>query len=231
MPAPVVAAAAAAAKPALFAGLMNVLRPALMSGGISTGISMMLGEDLPTALLYGAADTLGSTAAVGGLRAIRPGRNVEMKDVKTGKIINEYQPSRLETPVNVIASLGTGNLVSAALGRPSLFGPGRETPQQHQSQSLQETDLSNINLDQLTEPELAQLSDEQILTILQQNNQRDQVNRKQFLDSYMDKLAPGTMFQTAGLPSRQSMNDEFMRTEMNTDFGEIQKMMGAIAGV
>jgi hypothetical protein len=231
MPAPVVAAAAAAAKPALFAGLMNVLRPALMSGGISTGISMMLGEDLPTALLYGAADTLGSTAAVGGLRAIRPGRNVEMKDVKTGKIINEYQPSRLETPVNVIASLGTGNLVSAALGRPSLFGPGRETPQQHQSQSLQETDLSNINLDQLTEPELAQLSDEQILTIIQQNNQRDQVNRKQFLDSYMDKLAPGTMFQTAGLPSRQSMNDEFMRTEMNTDFGEIQKMMGAIAGV
>jgi len=231
MPAPVVAAAAAAAKPALFAGLMSVLRPALMSGGISTGISMMMGEDLPTALLYGAADTLGSTAAVGGLRAIRPGRNVEMKDVKTGKIINEYQPSRLETPVNVIASLGTGNLVSAALGRPSLFGPGRETPQQHQSQSLQETDLSNINLDQLTEPELAQLSDEQILTIIQQNNQRDQVNRKQFLDSYMDKLAPGTMFQTAGLPSRQSMNDEFMRTEMNTDFGEIQKMMGAIAGV
>ena len=231
MPAPVVAAAAAAAKPALFAGLMSVLRPALMSGGISTGISMMMGEDLPTALLYGAADTLGSTAAVGGLRAIRPGRNVEMKDVKTGKIINEYQPSRLETPVNVIASLGTGNLVSAALGRPSLFGPGRETPQQHQSQSLQETDLSNINLDQLTEPELAQLSDEQILTIIQQNNQRDQVNRKQFLDSYMDKLAPGTMFQTAGLPSRQSMNDEFMRTEMNTDFGAIQKMMGEIAGV
>ncbi len=231
MPAPVVAAAAAAAKPALFAGLMNVLRPALMSGGISTGISMMLGEDLPTALLYGAADTLGSTAAVGGLRAVRPGRNVEMKDVKTGKIINEYKPSRLETPVNFIASLGTGNLVSAALGRPSLFGPGRETPQQHQSQSLQETDLSNINLDQLTEPELAQLSDEQILTIIQQNNQRDQVNRKQFLDSYMDKLAPGTMFQTAGLPNRQSMNDEFMRTEMNTDFGEIRKMMGAIAGV
>jgi hypothetical protein len=231
MPAPVVAAAAAAAKPALFAGLMNVLRPALMSGGISTGISMMLGEDLPTALLYGAADTLGSTAAIGGLRAVRPGKNVQMKDVKTGKITNEYQPSRLETPVNVIASLGTGNLVSAALGRPSLFGPGRETPQQHQSQSLQETDLSNINLDQLTEPELAQLSDEQILTIIQQNNQRDQVNRKQFLNSYMDKLAPGTMFQTAGLPSRQSMNDEFMRTEMNTDFGEIQKMMGAIAGV
>jgi len=27
------------------------------------------------------------------------------------------------------------------------------------------------------------------------------------------------------------MNDEFMRTEMHTDFGEIRKMMGAIAGV
>lgn len=231
MPAPVVAAAAAAAKPALFAGLMNALRPALMSGGISTGISMMMGEDLPTALLYGAADTLGSAAAVGGLRAIRPGRNVQIKDVKTGKVTNEYQPSRLETPVNIVASLGTGNLVSAALGRPSLFGPGRETPQQHQSQSLQETDLSNINLDQLTEPELAQLSDEQILTIIQQNNQRDQVNRKQFLDSYMDKLAPGTMFQTAGLPNRQSMNDEFMQVGTTTDFGAIQKMMGEIAGV
>ena len=46
----------------------------------------------------------------------------------------------------------------------------------HQSQSLQETDLSNINLDQLTEPELAQLSDEQILTILQQNNQPHLLN-------------------------------------------------------
>ena len=233
MPAPVVAAAAAAAArtaaPGLFAGLMNALRPALMSGGISTGLSMMMGEDLPTALLYGAADTLGSTAAVGGLRAIRPGRNVEIKNVKTGKVTNEYQPSRLETPVNILASLGTGNAVSAALGRPSLFGPGRET--QQQNQSLQEADLSNINLDQLTEPELAQLSDEQILTIIQQNNQRDQVNRKDFLTSYMDKLAPGTMFQTAGLPNRQSMNDEFMRTGVNTDFGEIQKMMGAIAGV
>ena len=233
MPAPLVAAAATAAAraaaPGLFAGLMNALRPALMSGGISTGISMMMGEDLPTALLYGAADTLGSTAAVGGLRAIRPGRNVEIKNVKTGKVTNEYQPSRLETPVNILASLGTGNAVSAALGRPSLFGPGRET--QQQNQSLQEANLSNINLDQLTEPELAQLSDEQILTIIQQNNQRDQVNRKDFLTSYMDKLAPGTMFQTAGLPNRQSMNDELMRTGMNTDFGEIQKMMGAIAGV
>ena len=233
MPAPVVAAAATAAAraaaPGLFAGLMNALRPALMSGGISTGLSMMMGEDLPTALLYGAADTLGSAAAVGGLRAVRPGRNVEIKNVKTGKVTNEYQPSRLETPVNILASLGTGNAVSAALGRPSLFGPGRET--QQQNQSLQEADLSNINLDQLTEPELAQLSDEQILTIIQQNNQRDQVNRKDFLTSYMDKLAPGTMFQTAGLPNRQSMNDELMRTGMNTDFGEIQKMMGAIAGV
>lgn len=233
MPVPVVAAAATAAAraaaPGLFAGLMNALRPALMSGGISTGLSMMMGEDLPTALLYGAADTLGSAAAVGGLRAIRPGKNVQIKDVKTGKITNEYQPSRLETPVNILASIGTGNAVSAALGRPSLFGPGRET--QQQNQSLQEADLSNINLDQLTEPELAQLSDEQILTIIQQNNQRDQVNRKQFLDSYLDKLAPGTMFQTAGLPNRQSMNDEFMRTEMNTDFGAIQKMMGEIAGV
>jgi hypothetical protein len=233
MPAPVVAAAAAAAArtaaPGLFAGFMNALRPALMSGGLSTGFSMLMGEDLPTALLYGAADTLGSAAAVGGLRAVRPGKNVQIKDVKTGKITNEYQPSRLETPVNILASIGTGNAVSAALGRPSLFGPGRET--QQQSQSLQEADLSNINLDQLTEPELAQLSDEQILTIIQQNNQRDQVNRKQFLDSYLDKLAPGTMFQTAGLPNRQSMNDEFMRTEMNTDFGAIQKMMGEIAGV
>ena len=233
MPAPVVAAAAAAAArtaaPGLFAGFMNALRPALMSGGLSTGFSMLMGEDLPTALLYGAADTLGSAAAVGGLRAVRPGKNVQIKDVKTGKITNEYQPSRLETPVNILASIGTNNAVSAALGRPSLFGPGRET--QQQSQSLQEADLSNINLDQLTEPELAQLSDEQILTIIQQNNQRDQVNRKQFLDSYLDKLAPGTMFQTAGLPNRQSMNDEFMRTEMNTDFGAIQKMMGEIAGV
>lgn len=227
MPAPV--AAAATATPRLFQGLLKSLGPGLTSGGISTALMAMAGEPLPTALLYGAADVLGSSAAVGGLRALRPGRNVQIKDLKTGKVTNEFQGSRLETPVNVIASLGTGNLVSAALGRPSLFGPGRESIQQ--TQELQNTDLSNINLDELSDPELAQLSDEQILTIIQQNNQRDRVNMKDLAGSYMDKLAPGTMFQTAGLPNKQSMNEEFMRTGVNTDFGEIQKMMGAIAGV
>lgn len=227
MPVPV--AAAAAATPRLFQGLLKSLGPGLTSGGISTALMAMAGEPLPTALLYGAADVLGSSAAVGGLRALRPGRNVQVKDLKTGKVTNEFQGSRLETPVNVIASLGTGNLVSAALGRPSLFGPGRESIQQ--TQELQNTDLSNINLDELSDPELAQLSDEQILTIIQQNNQRDRVNMKDLAGSYMDKLAPGTMFQTAGLPNKQSMNEEFMRTGVNTDFGEIQKMMGAIAGV
>jgi hypothetical protein len=143
MPAPVVAAAAAAAKPALFAGLMNVLRPALMSGGINTGLSMMMGESLPTALLYGAADTLGSAAAVGGVRALRPGKNVEIKDLKTGKVTQQYQGSGLETPANFLASIGTGNLVSAALGRPSLFNGFQPTGQSAQ-QTQQSTDSNNL---------------------------------------------------------------------------------------
>lgn len=227
MPAPVVAAAAAAAKPALFAGLMNVLRPALMSGGINTGLSMMMGEDLPTALLYGAADTLGSAAAVGGLRAIKPGKNVQIQDVKTGKITNEYQPSRLETPVNFLASIGTGNLVSAALGRPSLFNGFQPTGQSAQ-QTQQSTDSNNFDLTQLNDAELAQLSDEQILTILQQNKQREMINNATELAG---KYAPGTMFQSVGLPNRQSLRDEMMNTGVNANLGDIQQMMGSIAGV
>ena len=227
MPAPVVAAAAAAAKPALFAGLMNVLRPALMSGGINTGLSIMMGEDLPTALLYGAADTLGSAAAVGGLRAIRPGKNVQIQDVKTGKITNEYQPSRLETPVNFLASIGTGNLVSAALGRPSLFNGFQPTGQSAQ-QTQQNTDSNSFDLTQLNDAELAQLSDEQILTILQQNKQREMINNATELAG---KYAPGTMFQSVGLPNRQSLRDEMMNTGVNANLGDIQQMMGSIAGV
>jgi hypothetical protein len=227
MPAPVVAAAAAAAKPALFAGLMNVLRPALMSGGINTGLSMMMGESLPTALLYGAADALGSAAAVGGVRALRPGKNVEIKDLKTGKVTQQYQGSGLETPANFLASIGTGNLVSAALGRPSLFNGFQPTGQSAQ-QTQQSTDSSNFDLTQLNDAELAQLSDEQILTILQQNKQREMINNATELAG---KYAPGTMFQSVGLPNRQSLRDEMMNTGVNANLGDIQQMMGSIAGV
>jgi hypothetical protein len=221
------------AKGKLFQGLLEALRPGLASGGISAGLSLATGDSLPAALLYGAADVLGSAGAVAGVRALKPGRNVEIKDLKTGEVTKQYQGSGWETPANVVGAIGAGNLVSAALGRPSLFNGFQSTGQnaQQQQQTQQTIDPNNTDLTKMTGEELAQLSDEQILTIIQQNNQRDQVNRKQFLDSYMDKLAPGTMFQTAGLPNRQLMNDEFMRTEMNTDLGEIQKMMGAIAGV
>jgi hypothetical protein len=228
MPAPLVATAARVAAPKLFQGFMSALRPALGSGALQTGFGLMMGESLPMALLYGAADTLGSAGAVAGARAIRPGRTVELKDVKTGKVTKEYQPSGLEGPANWIGSIGTSNALSAALGRPSLFNGFQPTGQNAQQQGQQNIDPNNIDLTQFSDAELAQLSDEQILTILQQNKQREMINNATELAG---KYAPGTMFQSAGLPNRQSLRDEMMNTGVNANLGDIQQMMGSIVGV
>ena len=213
----------------LFQGFMQALRPGLASGGINTGFSLMMGESLPMALLYGATDTLASTGAVAGVRALKPGRNVEIKDVKTGKVTQDYQPSGWETPANYVASIGASNLLSAALGRPSLFNGFQPTGQNAQQQQTQQNaDLNNVDLNQLNDEELAKLSDEQILTILQQNKQREMINNANELAG---KYAPGTMFQSFGLPNRQSMREEMMNTSANVNLGDIQQMMGSIAGV
>lgn len=212
----------------LFQGFMEALRPGLASGGINTGLALMMGESLPTALLYGAADTLGSAGAVAGVRALKPGRKVEMRDVKTGQVTQEHQPSGWEMPANFIASMGTSNLVSAALGRPSIFNGFQSTGQNVQQQQQQTSDPNNVDLTQLSDAELSQLSDEQILTILQQNKQREMINNANDLAG---KYAPGTMFQSVGLPNRQSLRDEMMNTSVNANLGDIQQMMGSIAGV
>ena len=152
---------------------------------------------------------------------------VEMKDVKTGKVRQEYQPSGLEGPANWIGSIGTGNLLSAALGRPSLFNGFQPTGQNAQQQQ-QNTDFNNVDLNQLNDAELAQLSDEQILTIMQQNKQREMIN---LATELAGKYSPGTMFQTSGLPNRQSLANEMMNTNVNANLGNIQQMMGSIVGV
>ena len=215
-------------KAKLFQGFMEALRPGLASAGLTTGLGVMTGESLPISLLYGAADLLGSAGAVAGVRALKPGRNVEIKDLKTGQVTNQYQGSGWETPVNVLASLGTSNVVSAALGRPSLFNGFQPTGQGVQQQTQQSTDPNNTDLTKMTGEELAQLSDEQILTILQQNKQREIINHANDLAG---RYAPGTMFQSYGLPNSQSMRDEMFNTRVNANLGDIQQMMGSIAGV
>ena len=215
-------------KAKLFQGFMEALRPGLASAGLTTGLGVMTGESLPISLLYGAADLLGSAGALAGVRALKPGRNVEIKDLKTGQVTNQYQGSGWETPVNVLASLGTSNVVSAALGRPSLFNGFQPTGQGVQQQTQQSTDPNNTDLTKMTGQELAQLSDEQILTILQQNKQREIINHANDLAG---RYAPGTMFQSYGLPNSQSMRDEMFNTRVNANLGDIQQMMGSIAGV
>jgi len=215
-------------KAKLFQGFMEALRPGLASAGLTTGLGVMTGESLPISLLYGAADLLGSAGAVAGVRALKPGRNVEIKDLKTGQVTNQYQGSGWETPVNFLASLGTSNVVSAALGRPSLFNGFQPTGQGVQQQTQQSTDPNNTDLTKMTGEELAQLSDEQILTILQQNKQREVINHANDLAG---RYAPGTMFQSYGLPNSQSMRDEMFNTRVNANLGDIQQMMGSIAGV
>lgn len=105
----------------LFSSLLNAAKssagPALTSGALTGGLSLLTGSSPLAALGYGLADTLASGASVAGVRALRPGSysSKKVKNLDTGKIETINKTSRAETPVNILASIGTGALASNVL--------------------------------------------------------------------------------------------------------------------
>lgn len=97
--------------------LKKVAGPALMSGGLTGGLALLSGAGVPASLAYGLADAAASGGSLALLRKLRPGsyRTQTLKDLDTGATKNIETTSKLEIPVNLVASLGTGAAVSSML--------------------------------------------------------------------------------------------------------------------
>ena len=101
-----------------------IVGEALTSGGINTGLMLMSGANPAEALLYGGADALASGASLGLVRKIRGSRPVTkvlgelgtQTIEKGGKKITTPMRSKLEMPVNLVASVASMAPVGMLLG-------------------------------------------------------------------------------------------------------------------
>jgi hypothetical protein len=101
-------------------GLQAIGKEALVSGGINTALGVLSGQDIPDALLYGAADALASGASIGVVRGLRPkGTRTVITKGKDGTVDKTTEPvrSRLELPANVAASIASTIPVGMLLNR------------------------------------------------------------------------------------------------------------------
>lgn len=105
----------------LFQSLLNtakqVATPALTSGALTTGMSLLTGSSPGAALAYGLGDTIASGGSVAAVRALRPKsyQTKRVKNLETGQIETQTKGSRLEVPANIAASIGTGYGLSSIL--------------------------------------------------------------------------------------------------------------------
>jgi hypothetical protein len=117
------------AKANIAGALLNLLKKplvgeALMSGGINTGLNLAAGANPAEALLYGGADALASGASLGLLRKVRGSRPVTkvLGELGTqtidrgGKRVTTPMRSKLEMPVNLVASVASMVPVGMLLG-------------------------------------------------------------------------------------------------------------------
>ena len=117
------------AKAKIAGALLNLIKKplvgeALMSGGINTGLNLAAGVNPAEALLYGGADALASGASLGLLRKVRGSRPVTkvLGELGTqtidrgGKRVTTPMRSKLEMPVNLVASVASMVPVGMLLG-------------------------------------------------------------------------------------------------------------------
>ena len=101
-----------------------IVGEALTSGGVNTGLMLMGGVNPAEALLYGGADALASGASLGLFRKIRSSRPVTkvlgelgtQTIEKGGKRVTKPMQSKLEWPVNIVASVASMAPVGMLLG-------------------------------------------------------------------------------------------------------------------
>lgn len=118
----------------------DVARDALVSGGLNTGLSLLSGADLGTALKYGVADVAASYPTTLAVRKLRPGTTRMVQDPKTKKLVEEQLRSRLEMPANVGASILSG--IAVAGGEMPVTPSNISQQQQIMQQNIQR-DLIN----------------------------------------------------------------------------------------
>jgi hypothetical protein len=124
--------------------LKDVAKPALMSGGLATGVSLLGGANPLQALASGAVDVAADVVTLGALRKLAPGAYAKktLIDPATGKQVVQQGSHPLETPLNIGASIGAGYLTA-----PLIYGTGQ--PQQIAQQVEQRALVNNLQAPQL----------------------------------------------------------------------------------
>jgi len=122
------------------AGLKGIAGEAALSGAINTGANLAFGMDPLEALAYGGADAIASGASIGLVRGLRPkGSRVVYEQTPKGGITRKEERirSKLETPVNVAASVLSAAPVMALTGGMNPQGINNAQPTQVVQQQQQ----------------------------------------------------------------------------------------------
>jgi|DEB19_MinimDraft_3_1074340.scaffolds.fasta_scaffold00249_9 hypothetical protein len=128
--------------------LKQIAAPALTSGALSGFVSLLGGASPGQAAASSLLDTAASAGSIGLLRKLRPKSysTQRIKDLDTGEVNTVNKTSKLETPLNIAASLGTSYVTA-----PLIYGGQQE---QIEQQILQRSLVNNLPLEQ----EIASLS-------------------------------------------------------------------------
>jgi hypothetical protein len=151
---------------------------AATGAALNAGFGLLTGGPVD-ALAYGAGDFLLNYPALLGARKLFPGKKQLVKDIATGKTVENYAPSGVEQAVNFGASFGANALVNA-------IRYPQPTAAEQQAQQLLAQQAQQIN------PVLQSQSQQ----TAQQLAQRSVVNR---LPLNQLQLSPNTMYQMQGV--------------------------------
>lgn len=153
-------------------------KAALPGAGLNALVGMVTDGPMG-ALAYGLGDFALNYPAIRGARRVFPGKEVEIKNLKTGEIAKDYQPSVGETAVNFGASIGSNYLIS------SLMPPRAPSVQPDAQQFLAQQAKQVV-------PQV----ESQTVQNAQQMLQRSRVNNLSLGEL---SVAPNTMYQTQGI--------------------------------
>ena len=202
-----------AGRGAFFQNLLNAVKDvipgAVMSGGLTGGLALMGGASPTDAAMYGLLDAGVSGTALTGVRALRPKPSMRMVNTKTGEEILKPGESRMEMPVNALASI----FVTPKLADKLMGGQSTPTDVLQAQQILQQ----NVQRDLLNEA-------------LAKRLEQAQGNRMAVKNAY----SPNTMFQMQGLeqtlPMSAALREELFSPDQFNLAG-IQADMANIVGV
>jgi hypothetical protein len=175
------------AQPKAIQGLLNFLssksstaaaKAALPGAGLNALAGLVTGGPVD-ALAYGLGDFAVNYPVIRGARRIFPGKKVEIKNLETGEITKDYQPSFGENAANLGASLGSNYLISSLM-------PPRVPAVQPDAQQF---------LAQQTQQVIPKIESQPVQNA-QQMIQRSQVNQ---LPLSQSNVSPNTMYQMQGI--------------------------------